>query len=247
MDLGLTDRVYLVTGAADGVGRACAEQLAAEGARMVLGGDDDEAALAGVAAVLGGSDRAMAISGDLAEAGIETCLVAAAIARYGRLDGALVTVVPPPPGAAVDTGDGDWRLAFESSFLGPLRLCRAVARNASQEGGSIVLLLPASGRAAAGACGLDEGLRPAVAGTSRALAEELGHRAIRVNTVLSGLVDGDLTADDDDLGALGVAGSALGRCGEPSEIARPAVFLLSPAASYVTGTTLAVDGGAARA
>ncbi|MGZ4651357.1 MAG: SDR family NAD(P)-dependent oxidoreductase, partial [Kineosporiaceae bacterium] len=106
MDLGLTDRVYVVTGAAAGVGRACAEQLAAEGARLVLGGDDDEAALAAVASSLGGSDRALALSGDLAEAGIETCLVAAAIARYGRLDGALVAVAAPPPGAAVAAGDG---------------------------------------------------------------------------------------------------------------------------------------------
>ena len=99
MDLGLTDRVYVVTGAGHGVGRACAEQLAAEGARLVLGGDDDES-LAKVASELGGADRAIAISGDLADPGLETCLVAAAIARYGRLDGALVDV-PQPARAGV--------------------------------------------------------------------------------------------------------------------------------------------------
>lgn len=242
MDLGLTDRVYVVTGAAVGAGRACAEQLAAEGARLVLGGDDDEAALAAVASSLGGSDRALALSGDLAEAGIETCLVAAAIARYGRLDGALVAVAAPPPGAAVDAGDGDWRVGFESHVLGPLRVCRAVARNVSEEGGSLVLLLSASAREAAEGSGLGAALRSALANTSRALAQELGARAIRVNSVRSGRVDGDPPPADDELGLSPRV--ALSRCGEPSEIARAAVFLLSPAASYVTGTALAVDGGA---
>ena len=104
MDLGLSDRVYVVTGASRGLGRACAEQLAAEGARLVLSGRDEDA-LRATAAALGGSERAIAVSGDLSEPGIETCLVAAAIARYGRLDGALISVGGPPPG----TRDGHRR------------------------------------------------------------------------------------------------------------------------------------------
>jgi 3-oxoacyl-[acyl-carrier protein] reductase len=250
VDLGLTDRVYVVTGAARGVGRACAEQLAAEGARIVLGGDDEEA-LAKVAAELGGSDRAIAISGDLADPGLETCLVAAAIARYGRLDGALVDVPEPARGGVLPLDDGDWRLGFESMFLGPVRLCRTVARNLSQEGGSIVLLVSTSVREPVDGMALASAFRPALAMTAKALADELGSRAVRVNSLLPGRVEPDPgsardqdaeDADDDQHRAR----IPLQRCGEPLEFARPAVFLLSPAASYVTGTTLAVDGGATR-
>jgi len=252
VDLGLTDRVYVVTGAARGVGRACAEQLAGEGARLVLGGDDEEN-LGKVASELGGADRAIAISGDLTDPGLETCLVAAAIARYGRLDGALVDVPQPARTGVLNTDDGDWRLGFESAFLGPLRLCRTVARNLSQEGGSIVLLLSTSVREPADGWALASAFRPALAMTAKALADELGTQSVRVNTLLPGRMEADgstAARDQDEEGADEVDHEPvripLQRSGEPLELARPAVFLLSPAAGYVTGTTLTVDGGATR-
>jgi 3-oxoacyl-[acyl-carrier protein] reductase len=252
VDLGLTDRVYVVTGAGHGVARACAEQLAGEGARLVLGGDDDET-LAKVASELGGADRAIAIGGDLADPGLETCLVAAAIARYGRLDGALVDVPRPTRTGVLHTDDGDWRLGFESAFLGPLRLCRTVARNLSQEGGSIVLLLSTPMREPAEGWALASAFRPALAMTAKALADELGPQAVRVNSLLPGRVEADgrtPAREQDEGGADDVDHTPpripLQRAGEPLELARPAVFLLSPAAGYVTGTTLAVDGGSTR-
>lgn len=281
MDLGLSDRVYVVTGASRGLGRACAEQLAAEGARLVLGGHDEDA-LHGVAAGLGGSERAIAVSGDLSEAGLESCLVAAAVARYGRLDGALVRVGRPPAGTVLETEDGAWRLAFEGAFLGPLRLARAVSCNVSNEGGSIVFVLSTTVREPTDGFVLSSGLWPGLAMTAKNLAEAVGPRNIRVNGILPGRIDSDRNRRPDPApgtstsgttkststkgtSASGTSGTGtsgkgppeedrrtheatvpLRRYGEPLEFARPAVFLLSPAASYVTGTLLTVDGGMTR-
>ena len=250
MDLGLSDRVYIVTGASRGLGRACAELLAEEGARLVLCSRDEEQ-LQALAKSLGGPERALAVAGDLSEAGIETCLVAAAIARYGRLDGGLINVGGPPAGDLMDTEDGEWRLAFEATFLGPLRMARTVARLCSREGGSLVLMLSSSVRSPVPGLALDNGLRPGLAMAGRTMAAELGGRNVRVNGVLPGRIDTERTREL-DAGAPDPeahrrsyqARTPLGRYGEPLELARPAVFLLSPAASYVNGTLLTVDGGA---
>src|SRR3954447_10440536 len=190
MDLGLSDRVYVVTGASRGLGRACAEQLVAEGARLVLSGRDEDA-LRATSAALGGSERALPVTGDITDPGMETCLVAAAVARYGRLDGALITVGGAAQGTAMDTDDGQWRLGFESMFLGPLRLARCVGGNVSTEGGSLVLVLSTSAREPIQGMALSNAPRPGLAMTSKTLADELGPANVRVNAVLPGRVDSD--------------------------------------------------------
>lgn len=251
MDLGLSDRVYIVTGASRGLGRACAEQLAGEGARLVLCGRDEEAINA-CSKDLGGSERAIAIPGDLTQAGIETCLVAAAVARFGRLDGALINLGEPAPSTVMDADDGAWRLSFESAFVSPMRLARTVGRLSSNEGVSLLFVLSQSVREPVPGAALANGLRPGLAMVAKTLADELGPRSIRVNAILPGWIDADRGVPGD-----GMAGREdnrrqlesripLGRFGEPLEFARPAVFLLSPASSYVTGAVLTVDGGLSR-
>jgi 3-oxoacyl-[acyl-carrier protein] reductase len=253
MDLGLSDRVYVVTGASRGLGRACAELLAAEGARLVLCARDDEE-LRKTAAALGGPERAIAVSGDISEPGIETCLAAAAVARYGRLDGGLISVGGPEPGDVMDVDDGAWRVAFEQVFLGPLRMARTIARMSSREGGSILLVLSTSVHEPVSGLALSNGLRPGLAMVAKSMADELGERNLRVNAILPGTIDTERSRELDALSGrpeetrrANEARIPLGRYGEPYEFARPAVFLLSPAASYVTGTTLTVDGGRAHA
>src|SRR3954467_5518725 len=227
MDLGLSDRVYVVTGASRGLGRACAELLAAEGARLVLcARDEDE--LAATARDLGGPERAIAVSGDIGEAGIETCLVAAAIARYGRLDGGLISVGGPPPGTVMDLEDGTWRGAFEEAFLGPLRMARTIARLSSREGGSIVLVLSTSVKEPLDGLALSNGLRPGLAMAAKSLANELGPRNVRVNGILPARIDTDRVRELDAAGGRPdevrrqqESRIPLGRYGEAPAFARP--------------------------
>ncbi|HET8615777.1 MAG TPA: SDR family oxidoreductase [Actinomycetales bacterium] len=253
MDLGLTDRVYIVTGASRGLGWAAAEQLAAEGARLVLSSRSAEH-LEERARSLGGADRALAVPGDLADPGLPGRLVASANARYGRLDGALVSVGGPPPGGTGDLSDAQWKDAFESVFLGPLRLARAVVDATSIEGSSIVFVLSTSVRMPIAGLAASNGIRPGLAMVAKTMADEVGHRGIRVNALLPGRIDTDrvreLDAGADDPAESrrrSEASIPLRRYGQPGEFGRVATFLLSPAASYVTGTVLTVDGGATRA
>lgn len=252
MDLGLEDRVYVVTGGTRGLGRATAEVLVSEGARVVVCGRDPET-VAATAAELGGRERALGVPGDLAEPGTETRLVAAAHARWGRLDGALVSVGGPPAGTTALVGDAIWRNAFEQVFLGPLRVARAVAATCGPQGGSVALVLSSSVKQPLDNLAVSNGLRPGLAMAAKSLADEVGPRGIRVNGLLPGRIDTDRTRELD--AAKGRAVSArrdreaeipLRRYGEPAEFGRAAAFLLSPAASYLTGVMLPVDGGLVR-
>lgn len=253
MDLGLDDRVYIVTGASRGLGQACAQLLADEGARLVVGSRDREAITA-AADRLGSSDRVLALSIDLADPQAPEQCVAAAVGRFGRLDGALISVGGPPPGTVLETSDEDWRSAFDSVFLGAIRTARAVSRGVGTEGGSILFVLSTSVRSPVGGLAISNGLRPGLAMTAKTLADELGPRAIRVNAVLPGRIDTDRVRELDaargrdaaEVRRRSEASIPLGRYGYPEEFARTAVFLLSPAASYVTGTALPIDGGMLR-
>ncbi|MGW3108663.1 SDR family oxidoreductase [Streptomyces sp. NPDC001100] len=246
MDLGLKDRVYVVTGATRGLGNAAARELVADGAKVVVTGRDEQRA-ADAAAELGPNALGVAVHNADAEAPAR--LITAARDRFGRFDGILVSVGGPPPGFVADTTDEQWQASFDSVFLGAVRLARAAAGEL-EAGGVIGFVLSGSVHEPIPGLTISNALRPGLAGFGKSLADELGPRGIRVVGLLPARIDTDrvreldgLSADPEATRAANESRIPLRRYGTPDEFGRAAAFLLSPAASYLTGIMLPVDGG----
>ncbi|MFE3601088.1 SDR family oxidoreductase [Streptomyces sp. NPDC059142] len=247
MDLGLKDRVYVVTGGSRGLGRATAEALTADGAKVVVSGRDEKSITA-AAAELG--PGAHGVAADNADPAVAEQLVAAAKERFGRFDGILISVGGPAPGSAAGNTDEQWRTAFESVFLGAVRLARTAAAELT-EGGVVGFVLSGSVHEPIPGLTISNGLRPGLAGFAKSLADEVGPRGVRVLGLLPSRIDTDRVRELDALSGDAEAARAanesripLRRYGTPEEFGRTAAFLLSPAASYLTGVMLPVDGGA---
>ncbi|TDD55290.1 SDR family oxidoreductase [Kribbella antibiotica] len=249
MDLGLRDRIYIVTGASTGLGFATAKALAADGARLVISSRSEEK-ISRAAAELG--ENVVGIPVDNADPESAERLAATAIAKWGALHGALISVGGPKPGSALDSDEADWTAAFNSVFLGGLRIAKSVAR-AGSDGTSIAFVLSTSVKAPIPGLAISNGLRPGLAMVAKTLADELGPNGVRVNSLLPGRIATDRLRELDSKGGDSEAARRsaertipLRRYGDPDEFGRVAAFVLSPAASYLTGAVIPVDGGALR-
>jgi 3-oxoacyl-[acyl-carrier protein] reductase len=250
VELGLNNKSFVVGGASSGLGRAVAEQLVAEGARVLLVARSEDA-LQEAAQELG--EQAHPCPADVSQPSGVDEVAATAVDRFGTLDGVLVNAGGPPFGPALELADEQWLDAFRLLIGGPVRLLRALLPQMS-EGASVLFITSTSVREPIKGLDTSNVLRPGVAALVKCLAKELGPR-IRVNSMAPGRIDTTRSRSLDEARAAdsGVSveeqrrkvseGIPLGRYGEPVELGRAAAFLLSPAASYITGVSLQVDGG----
>ena len=257
MELGLADKVALVGGGGQGLGRAAAEVLASEGVAVAIFGrgmDALEAAAAQIAQRTGA--RLLPITADVTSAADCERVVSATVAELGGLDVLVTNMGGPPSGGAADRSDEEWQRAWELVTLSVIRLCRAAAGHmAERAGGSIVnITTPGVHQLIAGTA-LSTVARMATTGFAKHLAAELGPRGIRVNNVMPGWIAtqrvSELAAAEAAERGLPVAAIyerqtaaiPMGRFGEPAEVAEAIAFLASSRSSYITGTNIRVDGG----
>jgi len=252
MDLGLTDRRVLVGGASRGLGAAIARVLASEGARLATAArpSDDLAALAA-------SIGATAVPVDLATADGPSSAVTRATAVLGGLDGIVVNSGGPPAGTFDEIDEAAWQRAIDGTLHSAMRLIRAGLSALGQgRDPAILIILSSSVREPVPGLVTSNVLRPALNGLVKTLVGEIA--PIRINGIAPGRFDTERvrSLDRDRAAATGTSVEAiqaatrgripLGRYGDAAELGRVAAFLLSPAASYVNGAVLPVDGGMIR-
>ena len=232
MDLGLAGRRYLITGGSRGLGFAPAAALVSEGAHTCLVARDPVRLAEATASLGEGHDS---ISADLADPDAAASIAAS----VGSLDGLLVNVGGPTPGTVLELDDDTWRQAIDGVLLSSLRLLRALTPQIV-DGGAILLVLSSTAKEPIRDLAASNVLRPGLAMVVKDLANTLAPR-VRVNGILPGRIATDRLRS---LGGMNLSdGVPMGRPGDPEEFGRVAAFLLSPAASYVTGALVPVDGG----
>ncbi|WP_374962323.1 SDR family oxidoreductase [Spongiibacter tropicus] len=257
MDLQLRDRVYLVAAGSRGLGYAIGRQLALAGARVVLGSrniEDVEAAARRLCEECGSVVNGASL--DMSDAQSIQCWVAEAEERFGRIDGVLVNAGGPPPGGFDDFDDAAWQAAFELTLMSAVRLVReALPALRRSDAASILMLTSSSVKEPIDILLLSNVMRSGVSSLAKSLSRSLAAEGIRVNNLIPGQIYTDrikaLDAKLAETNGVDVSEQRasneslipLGRYGDPEEFGKAGAFLLSPAASYITGASLVVDGG----
>ena len=239
-----TDKVVIVTGSGSGIGAATAKRLAREGALVILNGRRREK-LDRVAADLEG-DRVLVQAGDVSDQASAEALIAAAVARFGRLDVLVNNAGVVPTGPFLEASVDDWRRVIAVDLDGVFFCTRAALPHLLETQGNIINVSSVSGLGGDWNMSFYNAAKGAVSNLTRSLALELGEKGVRVNAVNPGLTFTELTQDMKDDHALMQKFAdriPLRRGAKPEEIADAIAFLASDEARYVTGVNLPVDGG----
>jgi 3-oxoacyl-[acyl-carrier protein] reductase len=257
MDLKLNGKVALVTGASRGLGFAAAATLAREGCRVAVNGRD-EAKIKAAAEILyrETGTQVSGLAGDVSLPDVPEKLIQQTVAAFGGLDLLMTNAGGPPAGTFESFNEETWQKAVELSFMSHVRLIRAALPYLRKsETPSVLTVTSMSVKQPIANLVLSNSVRAATVGLTKSLAIELGREGIRFNSILPGWTEtervGELMAARAKANGSTVeeeirkqsAESPLGRMGRPEEFGNAAAFLLSPAASYITGVMLNVDGG----
>ena len=256
MDLGLQGKVALVMGAGGGLGGAMAKALAREGARVVLGDIDQSAAEATAQSIREQGGIALVLAWDLADLSVIEPNVARIEAEFGPVEILINNTGGPKPSTVSGQDAALWRASFDSMVLSVISLTdRVLPGMKAAKWGRIVTSTSSGVVAPIPNLGLSNALRIALVGWSKSLAREVGGDGITSNIILPGRIatkritylDEQKAAregrDVADVAAESVAAIPLGRYGQPEEYGDAAAFLASQRASYITGSTIRIDGG----
>lgn len=260
MDLGLHGKIVLVTGASKGLGKATAKAFAHEQARVAIAARSDSLEATAEELTRETGAPVLAVRADLAQAADIERLVSTVVDQLGGIDILVANAGGPPPGNFDALSAGDWEAAIQLTLMSVVRLCQHVIPIMAQRGsGSIVAIESYAVKMPVENLILSNSIRMAVVGLCKSLANELGPQGIRVNLALPGWtatqrvhtlmahraqVNG--TTAEAEIAKI-TARVPLRRMGQPEEFARSVVWLASPAASFVHGTCLFVDGGLTQA
>ena len=256
MDLGLNGKRALLTGASSGLGFATAKTLAREGVRIAVNSRSQEHLDRAKSELEQFGVDVLSLPGDVTDPRVPGMLVEETVSRFGGLDLLLTNSGGPPPMTFEEVDDPTWQSAIDLAFLSHVRLIRAALPHLKEsDSPSVLTVTSVSVKQPIPAMVLSNSVRAATASLTKTLALELGPEGIRFNSILPSWTstervihllqyraDRNGTSLEEETEAQNRL-NALGRMGTPQEFANAAVFLLSPAASYITGLMLTVDGG----
>ncbi len=257
MDLRLKDKRALVTGSSRGLGYATALQLAREGCKVAINGRDEGKVKAAAERIVNETGtQAYGLAGDVSDASKAETLIQSTVEALGGLDILVTNAGGPPAGSFESFDELAWQKAIDVSFMSHVRLIRAALLHLRKSSAPSVLTVTSfTVKQPLANLVLSNSVRLATIGLTKSLALELGRDGIRFNSILPGWTETERVQDlmafraknnnttaQEEISKL-TADIPLGRIGQPEEFANAAVFLVSPAASYINGSMLTVDGG----